>query len=103
MIPLLQTKTADTAHMGSVTRPSPQFWAGPGDEASRNHKVLLQGVVTPIAAVVTAATRVKKRSRAVFGVGQAVKAIFKLSNAVKMQFWMVTSGTVNNQEASVQK
>ena len=37
VIPLLQTKTADTAHVGifaSVTRPSPQFWAGPGDEAS---------------------------------------------------------------------
>ena len=64
MIPLLQTKTADTAHMGifaSVTRPSPRFWAGPGDKASRNHEALL--VVTPIAAVVTAGTGVKKRSR----------------------------------------
>ena len=40
---------------------------------------------------------------AVFGVGQVVKTIFKLSNMVKMQFRMVTSGTVNNQEASVQK
>ena len=31
VIPLLQTKTADTAHMGifaSVTRPSPQFLGG---------------------------------------------------------------------------
>ena len=34
MIPLLQTKTADTAHTGifaSVTRPVPNFWVGPGD------------------------------------------------------------------------
>ena len=37
MIPLLQTKTADTAHTGifvSVTSPLPHFWAGPGDDAS---------------------------------------------------------------------
>ena len=37
MIPLLQTKTADTAHTGifaSVTRPFSHFWAGPGDEAT---------------------------------------------------------------------
>ena len=31
---------------------------------------------------------------------QKVKTIFKLSDAVKMQFRMVTSGTVNNQEAT---
>ena len=39
MIPLLQMKTADTGHMGIfaiVTRPFPQFWAGPEDEASLN-------------------------------------------------------------------
>ena len=36
-----------------------------------------QGVVIPIGAVVTAATGVKKRSRAVFGVGQAVKDNFQ--------------------------
>ena len=40
MIPLLQTKTADTAHTGifaSVTRPSFLiFWVGPGDEASES-------------------------------------------------------------------
>ena len=37
MVPLLQTKTADTAHTGifaSVTRPFPQFWAEPGDEGT---------------------------------------------------------------------
>ena len=37
MIPLLQTKTADKAHMEifvSVTRPFCQFWAQPGDEAT---------------------------------------------------------------------
>ena len=44
MIPLLQTKTADTAHMGifvSDTRPLSQFlggafnlWVGPGDETT---------------------------------------------------------------------
>ena len=37
MIPLLQMKTADAAHMGifaSVTRPFSQFLAGPGDEAT---------------------------------------------------------------------
>ena len=36
MIPLLQTKTADTVHTGifaSVTRPLSQFLGGPGDEA----------------------------------------------------------------------
>ena len=42
----------------------------------------IQGVVIPIGAVVTAATGVKKRSRvkgsrAVFGVGQAVKDNFQ--------------------------
>ena len=38
MIPLLQTKTADTAHTGilQVTPgPFPDFWVGPGDEATR--------------------------------------------------------------------
>ena len=37
MIPLLQMKTADTAHTGilaSNTRPLFDFWAGPGDEAT---------------------------------------------------------------------
>ena len=34
MIPLLQTKSADTAHMGSMTRPFSHFWAGPGDGAN---------------------------------------------------------------------
>ena len=37
MIPLLQTKTADTAHTGilQVTPgPFPDFWVGPGDEAN---------------------------------------------------------------------
>ena len=66
----------------------------------------LQGVVTPIDTVVTAATGVKKQSR-----GQRLflatvkwsRTIFKLGKVVKMQFWMVqflwplTSGTVNNQ------
>ena len=36
MIPLLQTKTADTAHTGifvNVTRPFSHLWAGPGNEA----------------------------------------------------------------------
>ena len=36
VIPLLQTKTADTAHTGifaSVTRPFSYFWPGPGDNA----------------------------------------------------------------------
>ena len=36
MIPLLQTKTADTAHVGifvNVTRPFSHLWAGPGNEA----------------------------------------------------------------------
>ena len=40
MIPLLQTKTADRAHTGifaGVTRPFPNFWVGPGDEASLHH------------------------------------------------------------------
>ena len=37
MIPLLQTKTADSAHTGSLQvtpGPFPDFRAGPGDEAS---------------------------------------------------------------------
>ena len=37
VIPLRQTKTADTAHMeifASVTRPFPKFWSEPGDEVS---------------------------------------------------------------------
>ena len=37
MIPLLQTKTTDTAHTGifaSDTRPFPNFWVGPGDETA---------------------------------------------------------------------
>ena len=37
MIPLLQMKTADTAHtaiFASDTRPLPDFWVGPGDEAN---------------------------------------------------------------------
>ena len=33
MIPLLQTKTADTAHTGIFAGPFPEFWVGPGDEA----------------------------------------------------------------------
>ena len=33
MIPLLQTKTADTAHTGIFASVTPNFWAGPGDEA----------------------------------------------------------------------
>ena len=36
VIPLLQMKTADTAHMqifASGTGPFPNFWAGPGDES----------------------------------------------------------------------
>ena len=63
--------------------------------------VLTQGVVTPIGAVVTAATGVKKRSR-----GQGLflvsvkrsRTIFKLGNAVKMVafLWPLTSGTVNS-------
>ena len=41
VIPLLQTKTADTAHTGilaSVTMQalSPILWVGPGDETSAN-------------------------------------------------------------------
>ena len=39
LIPLLQVKTANAAHMrifASVTRPFPQFWAGPENEASLN-------------------------------------------------------------------
>ena len=36
-----------------------------------------EGVVIPIGAIVTAATEVKKPSRAVFGVGQAVKDNFQ--------------------------
>ena len=38
MIPILQTKTADIAHMGifAVTPgPFPNFWVGPGDKASK--------------------------------------------------------------------
>ena len=37
VIPLLQTKTADTVHTGifsSDTKPFPDFWVGPGDEAT---------------------------------------------------------------------
>ena len=40
MIPLLQTKTADTAHTGifaSKPGPFPDFWVGPGDEARSGH------------------------------------------------------------------
>ena len=40
MIPLLRTKTADTAHTGMFckwTRPFPIFWTGPGDEATMEH------------------------------------------------------------------
>ena len=70
------------------------------------HNVLhFQGVVTPIGAVVTAVTGVKKWSR-----GQGLflvsvkrsRTIFKLGNAVKMQFrmvtflWPLTSGTVSS-------
>ena len=48
MIPLLQKKTADTAHMESlqVTQGLPDFWAGPGDEAiSEQHPVRVKGHV----------------------------------------------------------
>ena len=39
MIPLLQTKTADTAHTGffasnTSSGPFPNFWVGPGDKGS---------------------------------------------------------------------
>ena len=37
VIPLLQTKTADTAHtriFASVTTPFSHFWVGPGDKAN---------------------------------------------------------------------
>ena len=51
MIPLLQTKTADTAHMrifASDTRPYfPDFWVRPGDEAS--HKLLLVALCKGVA------------------------------------------------------
>ena len=33
-VPLLQRKTADTAHTEIFAGPFPNFWAGPGDEAS---------------------------------------------------------------------
>ena len=69
-------------------------------------RVRLQGVVTPIGAVVTAATGVKKRSR-----GQGLflvsvkrsRTIFKLGNAVKMVafLWPLTSGTVNGNSLMV--
>ena len=58
-------------------------------------------MVTPIGAVVTAATGVKKRSRGQGPFLVSVKrsrTIFKLSNAVKMVafLWPLTSGTVNS-------
>ena len=63
--------------------------------------IYIQGVVTPIGAVVTAATGVKKRSRGqgLFSVSvKRSRTIFKLSNAVKMVafLWPLTSGTVNS-------
>ena len=65
-----------------------------------------QRVVTPIGSIVTAAISVKET---VFGVGQAFNDNFQTRcYAVKMQFqmvsllWPLTSGTVNNQVASVQ-
>ena len=51
-----------------------------------------QGVVTPIDDVVTAATRVKKRSRGqrlFLATVKRSRTVFKLSKVVKMQFWMV--------------
>ena len=72
----------------------------------------IQGVVTPIGAIVTAATGVKKRSRGQGLFLMSVKrsrTIFKLGKAVKIQFrmvtflWPLTSGTVNNEVASVQR
>ena len=58
-------------------------------------------MVTPIGAVVTAATGVKKRSRGQGPFLVSVKrsrTIFKLDNAVKMVafLWPLTSGTVNS-------
>ena len=58
-----------------------------------------QGVVTPIGAVVTAATEVKKQSRGQGLFLVSVKrssTIFKLGNAVKMVafLWPLTLGTV---------
>ena len=34
VIPLLQTKTADTVHMGIFASAFPDFWVGPGGKAS---------------------------------------------------------------------
>jgi len=63
-----------------------------------------QGVVTPIGAIVTAVTGVKKRPRSEqeavkkrsrcqrqlhFLMVKPSRTIFKLGKAVKMQFWMV--------------
>ena len=51
-----------------------------------------QGVVTPIDAVVTAATGVKKRSRGqrlFLATVKRSRTISKLGKTVKMQFWMI--------------
>ena len=41
MIPLLQTKTADTAHTGIfASNTIPDFWAGTGDKASAGIQIL---------------------------------------------------------------
>ena len=46
MIPLLQMKTADTAHMGIFAGPFPDFWVGPGYEASVKLGVVGECVVS---------------------------------------------------------
>ena len=71
------------------------------DLRNYTNRQFLQGVVTPIGAVVTAATGVKKWSR---GQGMFLvsvkrsRTIFKLGNAVKMVafLWPLASGTVNS-------
>jgi len=71
-----------------------------------------QGVVTPIATIITAATRVKKWSRGQWMFSGSVKCprtIFKLGKVVKMQFrmikvsWSLASGTIINQITTAHK
>ena len=97
---------------GSLCEGYGHFWLFLGKISEElSGETLRQGVVTPIDTVVTAATRVKKRSRGqrlFLATVKRSRTIFKLGKAVKMQFWMVnflwplTLGMVNDQVASVQ-
>ena len=73
------TSTLDHPFNRSMTLKTPDIYVAVLTRKKKTFKfsMHIQGVVIPIGAVITAATGVKKQSRAVFGVGQAVKDNFQ--------------------------